>query len=316
QSSLPLSQFKTGKQLDESPVECSPMPSSKHDQQTLHSCPPDENNPRLFNSDHLSEASSNLRHSIATSNPTLGKTVRSIGSSNSSSTLLGYGRSANNRTDAGAGKYQGGDEMTESKAATAETTQADDSILGYRTSSERNDLGSHSLQLMSKPALLTSKSYDATTRHGLIPPNTPPSTPEKSPKVKPRLHAVASDLSTSKENNDSHRSSISSHPSSMEQQENKTETTIISSHIPQRSSYDQQTLESSSSNQDYHRSQEAVIRQKQSTIYEDQPHKKAKTSNLSSRSVIKSSNRDDPIVAYIPSLPSSDFNNKELELMI
>ncbi|CAF1243388.1 unnamed protein product [Rotaria sordida] len=98
QSSLPQQpQSKTDKQSDESRVGRSPILSSKHDQQSLHSCSSNDNNYTLYNSDHLSQSPTTLRHSIEKSNTKLEKLKRSIGSSNSLSALP-YGSSTESRT--------------------------------------------------------------------------------------------------------------------------------------------------------------------------------------------------------------------------
>ncbi|CAF0937598.1 unnamed protein product [Rotaria sordida] len=273
-SSLPQQpQSKTDKQSDESRVGRSPILSSKHDQQSLHSCSSNDNNYTLYNSDHLSQSPTTLRHSIEKSNTNVLIHTSPI-------------------SDAGDQKYQGGDEIIESKTITGETNQNHK----CRTLSRTNDLINQSLQSTSKPTLRTSKSFDASVRHRLTPPHTPPSTPEMLPKGKRRLHVVSLNLSTSEESNDSSRPSIFSGSSHMKQQkQNKKETLIVPSHTPQRSPYDQnsspiddqQRLESPAYDQAYYQSREIVRRPKQSIN-----------------------------IAYVPSLPSNDFSSKELESTI
>ncbi|CAF3712184.1 unnamed protein product [Rotaria sp. Silwood1] len=57
------------------------MSSSKRDQQSSPLGSSDENNRTLFNSDPLSQRPTNLRHSIASSEPSLEKSNRSTPSS-------------------------------------------------------------------------------------------------------------------------------------------------------------------------------------------------------------------------------------------
>ncbi|CAF1541060.1 unnamed protein product [Rotaria sp. Silwood1] len=285
------------------------MSSSKRDQQSSPLGSSDENNRTLFNSDPLSQRPTNLRHSIASSEPSLEKSNRSTPSSHVSPANFSNDSSKKNGT--------GGDEM---KTTTSVTSRTDNQIPPCRTFSETSSLEIQSLQPASKSIVRASKSHDPSARHRSTTPNTPPSTPQIQPRAKPELQVFSSDLSTSKKNNDSDRLSISTHPNPIEHKQTKTESTISPSDIRRRSPYDQMSSptddQSSSSNQDYHQSQKTVIRQTQSIKHEDQTRDQSQTLNLSPRSTPKASNRDYPIFAYVSALPCNDFNNKELESMI
>ena len=219
-------------------------------------------------------------------------------------------------------KQSKGDEQTGSSATTISTDRTDSNIHTYDRSSDRVNLPAQS---SSEPTVSSSKRYDGSTDHPVSSSTASSFTAEIPTTEETQDSTLPPNASSSKKVNNSGRSSLSIDSTGTKEKPNNVDTTSIPDHNPQRPSSKRTTSETdargdaskrSSYSPDDYRSTSAVIRQTQSGASDDQAHNQAKPSNLDVKSLPKSSNRDDSIVAYIPYLPIDDFTDRTLELTI
>ncbi|CAM4788960.1 unnamed protein product [Rotaria magnacalcarata] len=223
----------------------------------------------LFNSDYVSQTSTHSKHSIASNDPVFGPTEKPTSLSSKHSM---DGSLTRNRTDKSS-RNQSYDGGNENYAAATATNQNDNQLRLYPAITDRLDSKASTSTSLSKRLLVASKSYDEADGHRAHPPSTPPSTPEVVSKQKSPFFASPSHLFTSEENDESKRRSVVDDRSRIEQ------TKIIPSPSDTHQRYP------------YERTS--------SRTYDDN------TSNSSPSTLPRSSSREYPIVAYIPSLPST-----------